>query len=103
MTLARSASAWNIKCGPPGIATSDAMPLKFEMHSRQLTKVWLIYRRTANLRAVQLLVCYQIESIVSLLGVKRSCGLRVRFSLPQLGSGAFSDWSAMYILDCRHR
>ena len=46
--------------------------LKFATHSMRRTKVTLIYRRTGNLRAAQLLLGHQkIESTVRYLGVDR--------------------------------
>lgn len=45
-------------------------PLKFATHSMRRTKVTLIYRRTGNLRAAQLLLDSKIESTVRYLGVE---------------------------------
>jgi len=46
-------------------------PLKFATHSMRRTKATLIYRRTGNLRAVQLLLGHlRIESTVRYLGVE---------------------------------
>jgi site-specific recombinase XerD len=46
-------------------------PLKYATHSMRRTKATLIYRRTGNLRAVQLLLCHlKIESTVRHLGVE---------------------------------
>ena len=46
-------------------------PLKFGTHSLRRTKATLIYRRTGNLRAVQLLLGHtKIESTVRYLGVE---------------------------------
>jgi integrase len=46
-------------------------PLRFGTHSLRRTKVTLIYRRTGNLRAVQLLLGHtKIESTVRYLGVE---------------------------------
>jgi site-specific recombinase XerD len=46
-------------------------PLKYETHSMRRTKATLIYRRTGNLRAVQLLLGHlRIESTVRYLGVE---------------------------------
>jgi integrase len=43
----------------------------FEMHSLRRTKATLIYRRTGNLRAVQLLLGHtKIESTVRYLGIE---------------------------------
>jgi len=49
-------------------------PLKFGTHSLRRTKATLIYRRTANLRAVQLLLGHsKIESTVRYLESGRRC------------------------------
>ena len=46
-------------------------PLRFGTHSLRRTKATLIYRRTGNLRAVQLLLGHtKIESTVRYLGVE---------------------------------
>jgi len=46
-------------------------PLKFGTHSLRRAKATLIYRRTGNLRAVQLLLGHtKIESTVRYLGVE---------------------------------
>ena len=46
-------------------------PLKYATHSMRRTKATLIYRRTGNLRAVQLLLGHlRIESTVRYLGVE---------------------------------
>jgi integrase len=46
-------------------------PLKYATHSMRRTKATLIYRRTGNLRAVQLLLAHsKIESTVRYLGVE---------------------------------
>jgi len=46
-------------------------PRKFATHSMRRTKATLIYRRTGNLRAVQLLLGHsKIESTVRYLGVE---------------------------------
>jgi integrase len=46
-------------------------PLKFGTHSLRRTKATLIYRRTGNLRAVQLLLGHsKIESTVRYLGIE---------------------------------
>jgi integrase len=46
-------------------------PLKYATHSMRRTKATLIYRRTGNLRAVQLLLGHtKIESTVHYLGVE---------------------------------
>ena len=50
---------------------SGSIPLKFGTHSLRRTKATLIYRRTGNLRAVQLLLGHtKIESTVRYLGVE---------------------------------
>jgi integrase len=45
-------------------------PLKYATHSMRRTKATLIYRRTGNLRAVQLLLGHRVESTVRYLGVE---------------------------------
>jgi len=46
-------------------------PLKFGTHSLRRTKATIIYRRTGNLRAVQLLLGHtKIESTVKYLGIE---------------------------------
>ena len=46
-------------------------PLKFGTHSLRRTKATIIYRRTENLRAVQLLLGHtKIESTVRYLGIE---------------------------------
>jgi integrase len=53
------------------IASIGLDPLKFGTHSLRRTKATLIYRRTGNLRAVQLLLGHtKIESTVRYLGVE---------------------------------
>jgi integrase len=60
---ARLVSAW--------IGGIGLDPLKYATHSMRRTKATLIYRRTGNLRAVQLLLGHQrIESTVRYLGVE---------------------------------
>ena len=60
---ARLVSAW--------IASIGLDPLKFGTHSLRRTKATLIYRRTGNLRAVQLLLGHQkVESTVRYLGIE---------------------------------
>ena len=60
---ARLASKW--------IASIGLDPLKFGTHSLRRTKATLIYRRTSNLRAVQLLLGHsKIESTVRYLGIE---------------------------------
>jgi integrase len=53
-------------------------PLKFATHSMRRTKAVIIYRRTGNLRAVQLLLGHQkIESTVRYLGVEVDDALEI--------------------------
>ena len=53
------------------IASIGLDPLKFGTHSLRRTKATLIYRRTGNLRAVQLLLGHQkVESTVRYLGIE---------------------------------
>jgi integrase len=53
-------------------------PLKFATHSMRRTKATLIYRRTGNLRAVQLLLGHtKIESTVRYLGVEVDDALEI--------------------------
>lgn len=53
------------------LASIGLDPLKFGTHSLRRTKATLIYRRTANLRAVQLLLGHsKIESTVRYLGIE---------------------------------
>ena len=53
------------------LASIGLDPLKFGTHSMRRTKATLIYRRTGNLRAVQLLLGHtKIESTVRYLGVE---------------------------------
>jgi integrase len=53
-------------------------PLKYATHSMRRTKATLIYRRTGNLRAVQLLLGHQrIESTVRCLGVEVDDALEI--------------------------
>jgi integrase len=53
-------------------------PLKFATHSMRRTKATLIYRRTGNLRVVQLLLGHQrIESTVRYLGVEVDDALEI--------------------------
>ena len=60
---ARLVSTW--------IASIGLDPLKFGTHSLRRTKATLIYRRTGNLRAVQLLLGHaKIESTVRYLGIE---------------------------------
>ena len=54
-----------------GSPASGWMPSKFGTHSLRRTKATLIYRRTGNLRAVQLLLGQtKIESTVKYLGIE---------------------------------
>lgn len=53
------------------IASVGLDPLKFGTHSLRRTKATLIYRRTGNLRAVQLLLGHtKIESTVRYFGIE---------------------------------
>jgi integrase len=53
------------------LASIDLDPAKFGTHSLRRTKAVLIYRRTGNLRAVQLLLGHsKIESTVRYLGIE---------------------------------
>jgi|GEM_PF-1468169 len=53
-------------------------PLKFATHSMRRTKATLIYRRTGNLRAVQLLLGHtKIESTVRYFGVEVDDALEI--------------------------
>jgi integrase len=53
-------------------------PLKYATHSMRRTKATLIYRRTGNLRAVQLLLGHsKIESTVRYLGVEVDDALEI--------------------------
>ena len=53
------------------VASIGLDPLKFGTHSMRRTKATLIYRRTGNLRAVQLLLGHtKIESTVRYLGIE---------------------------------
>lgn len=53
------------------IASIGLDPLKFGTHSLRRIKATLIYRRTGNLRAVQLLIGHtKIESTVRYLGIE---------------------------------
>ena len=53
------------------IASIGLDPLKFGTHSLRRTKATLIYRRTGNLRAVQLLLGHsKVESTVRYLGIE---------------------------------
>ena len=53
------------------VASIGLDPAKFGAHSLLRTKAVLIYRRTGNLRAVQLLLGHsKIESTVGYLGIK---------------------------------
>jgi len=60
------------------ISSIDLDPLKYATHSMRRTKATLIYRRTGNLRAVQLLLGHQkIESTVRYLGVEVDDALEI--------------------------
>ena len=67
---ARLVSEWVISIGLD--------PLKYATHSMRRTKATLIYRRTGNLRAVQLLLGHtKIESTVRYLGVEVDDALEI--------------------------
>jgi integrase len=56
---------------PKWVASIGLDPHLFGTHSLRRTKATLIYRRTGNLRAVQLLLCHnKIESTVRYLGIE---------------------------------
>jgi integrase len=56
---------------PIGLSVSDLTPHVYGTHSLRRTKATLIYRRTGNLRAVQLLLGHtKIESTVRYLGIE---------------------------------
>ena len=60
------------------IASIGLDPLKFGTHSLRRTKATLIYRRTGNLRAVQLLLGHtKIESTVRYLGIEIDDALEI--------------------------
>ena len=60
------------------IASIGLDPLKYATHSMRRTKATLIYRRTRNLRAVQLLLGHtKIESTVRYLGVEVDDALEI--------------------------
>ena len=52
------------------VASIGLDPKMFGTHSLRRTKATLIYRRTGNLRAVQLLLGHKIESTVRYLGIE---------------------------------
>jgi integrase len=59
------------RLGGQWVASVGLDPLKFGTHSLRRTKATLIYRRTGNLRAVQLLLGHtKIESTVRYLGIE---------------------------------
>ena len=61
------------------IASIGLDPLKFGTHSLRRTKATIIYRRTGNLRAVQLLLGHtKIESTVRYLGMRSMTPLRLQ-------------------------
>ncbi|HBE91835.1 MAG TPA: integrase, partial [Gammaproteobacteria bacterium] len=60
---ARIVDSWNSSIGLD--------PAAYRTHSKRRTKVTLIYRRTKNLRAVQLLLGHtKLESTVRYLGIE---------------------------------
>ena len=60
------------------VASIGLDPLKFATHSLRRTKATLIYRRTGNLRAVQLLLGHtKIESTVRYLGIEVDDALEI--------------------------
>jgi integrase len=60
------------------LVSIDLDPLKFATHSLRRTKATLIYRRTGNLRAVQLLLGYgKIESTARYLGIEVDDALEI--------------------------
>ena len=60
------------------VSSIGLAPLKFATHSMRRTKVTLIYRRTGNLRAAQLLLGHtRIESTVRYLGVEVDDALEI--------------------------
>jgi integrase len=60
------------------LVSIDLDPLKFATHSLQRTKATLIYRRTGNLRAVQLLLGHgKIESTARYLGIEVDDALEI--------------------------
>ena len=60
------------------VASVGLDPLKFGTHSLRRTKATLMYRRTGNLRAVQLLLGHtKIESTVRYLGIEMMMQLRL--------------------------
>jgi integrase len=61
----------NSAVGQQWVASIGLDPLKFGTHSLRRTRATLIYRRTDNLRSVQLLLGHtKIESTVRYLGVE---------------------------------
>ena len=67
---ARLVSQWAVSIGLD--------PLLFGTHSLRRTKATLIYRRTGNLRAVQLLLGHtKIESTVRYLGIEMDDALAI--------------------------
>ena len=60
------------------LVSIDLDPLKFATHSLRRTKATLIYRRTGNLRAVQLLLGHgKIESTARYLGIEVDDALEI--------------------------
>lgn len=62
----------SVRAASTGMGASIGLdPAKFGTHSLRRTKAVLIYRRTGNLRAVQLLLGHsKIESTVRYLGIE---------------------------------
>ena len=70
-TLLRTATSPTARLVSEWIASIGLDPLLFGTHSLRRTKATLIYRRTGNLRAVQILLGHtKIESTVRYLGIE---------------------------------
>src|SRR5882672_10335255 len=84
---ARLVSAW--------IGSVGLDPRLFGTHSLRRTKATLIYRRTGNLRAVQLLLGHtKIESTVRYLGIEVDDALAIAEQVDVLGTRAERTCSA---------
>jgi integrase len=60
------------------VAAVDLEPSNYGTHSLRRTKAALIYRRTGNLRAVQLLLGHtKVESTVKYLGIEVDDALEI--------------------------
>jgi integrase len=60
------------------VASIELDPRKYGTHSLRRTKAALIYKKTGNLRAVQLLLGHtKIESTVRYLGIEVDDALRI--------------------------